>query len=86
MAPHLCPLIARKSIKLNSDKPILEMGCGVGAQTRMIHDLFPENRMICVDREASYLEQFRKDFYFEMQGITTQQSKGAIIEDVLLKL
>ena len=76
LATHICPLITNKSIQLNSTKPILEIGCGVGAQTRTIRDLFPENEIICVDREERYLEQFRKEFRFEMGGITTQLGKG----------
>ena len=75
LATHICPLIAKKSIELNSEKPVLEIGCGVGAQTRSFRDLFPENDFICVDREERYLEQFRKEFRFEMDGITCQQSK-----------
>lgn len=38
-------------------KHILEIGSGVGAQTQVLLDLFPEMRITCVDAESKQLEK-----------------------------
>lgn len=49
------------SIDFSDCKHLLEIGCGVGAQTEVLLKLFPNLQITCVDYSESQLEKARKN-------------------------
>ena len=59
----LTPLIYPK-IDFSGCKRILEIGCGVGAQTAKLLELFPETHITCVDHSEIQLDKARENLKF----------------------
>lgn len=62
-AGFLTPLIYPR-IDFNGCKKILEIGCGVGAQTAKLLELFPEAHITCVDNSSAQLEKAKDNLMF----------------------
>lgn len=62
-AGFLVPLIYPR-IDFEGCKKILEIGCGVGAQTAKLLELFPEAHITCVDNSAIQLEKAKENLKF----------------------
>ena len=57
-ASILAPLVY-KEVDFSGCRSLLEIGSGVGAQTRILLDRYPELRITCVDSSRSQLDQAR---------------------------
>lgn len=62
-AGFLTPLIYPR-IDFSGCKKILEIGCGVGAQTAKLLELFPEAQITCVDNSAAQLAKAKENLHF----------------------
>lgn len=62
-AGFLTPLIYPR-IDYEGCKKILEIGCGVGAQTAKLLELFPEAHITCVDNSETQLSKAKENLQF----------------------
>ena len=62
-AGFLTPLIYPR-IDFSGCKKILEIGCGVGAQTAKLLELYPEAHITCVDNSSAQLDKAKENLSF----------------------
>lgn len=82
-AEILAPMVFR-DIDLNNCKHLLEVGSGVGAQTRILLERFPQLQITCVDSSAFQLAQARINLasfgnrvrFVEQDGCSLQLSES----------
>ncbi|MHA7130582.1 methyltransferase [Algoriphagus namhaensis] len=75
----LTPLIYPR-IDFSGCKQILEIGCGVGAQTAKLLELFPEAHLTCVDYSSSQLDKARENLSFAEGRVTFLQQDATQLE------
>jgi predicted O-methyltransferase YrrM len=68
-AGFLAPKIFSK-IDFSGCKSLLEIGSGVGAQTSVLLDLYPELSITCVDYSQSQLEKAKEHFHGKSDRVT----------------
>lgn len=75
----LGPLIYPR-IDFESCKHILEIGSGVGAQTQVLLNLFPELKITCVDAEPKQIEKAKSNLANEMERLSFQVQDARKLE------
>ncbi len=78
-AGFLTPLIYPR-IDFSGCKRILEIGCGVGAQTAKLLELFPEAHITCIDHSELQLAKAKENLKFAGERVTFFQQDATKLD------